>query len=224
MKLPENKKERIQVMALICIGVFGVLYAAIQLGLSPILDDAKKKRERLSDLQDKVSNAERFMKVRERHTSDNIRAISNIFYISENYLLEPEVGNYLLPAKGLVARYTAAVGIPDVSVEGLGQFAIPVSRATEASESAKRAFKAYAVRVSCTGTYSNLVALTRIIAQENPMLAFGTVQMSAIRKSPQKHQISLVLRWPIWADQSIVEELRAQYEEAIRGGTDADES
>ncbi|MDA0322669.1 MAG: hypothetical protein O2923_08140 [Verrucomicrobia bacterium] len=224
MKLPENKKERIQVVALICIGVFGVLYAAIQLGLSPILDDAKKKRERLSDLKDKVSNAERFMEARERHTSDNVRAISNIFYISQSYLLEPEVGNYLLPAKGLVARYTAAAGIPDVSVEEIGQTAIPVSKATEAGESAERAFKAYAVRVSCTGTYSNLVVLTRVIAEENPMLAFGTVQMSTIQKSPQQHHISLVLRWPIWADQSIVEELRAQYEEAVRGGTDADES
>lgn len=137
MKLPENKKERIQVIVLICIGVFGVLYAAIQLGISPILDDMKKNRERLQDLKDKVSNAERYLKTKERHEMDNVRTISNMFYISEQYFLEPEVGNYLLPAKGFVQEYTAAAGIVGAKVEELGQSTIPVPK--ESTE-AERAF------------------------------------------------------------------------------------
>lgn len=80
------------------------------------------------------------------------------------------------------------------------------------------------MRLSCSGSYSNLVELTRVISSRNPYLSIGAVQVSASPRAPSQHQISLDLRWPIWADQRIEEELRQQYEARGSAEKEQDES
>ena len=57
MKLPENKNERIKILAMIGIGILAVLYAILQLAVMPILDSNKSNLKMLEDKREEQKKA-----------------------------------------------------------------------------------------------------------------------------------------------------------------------
>ena len=212
MKLPEDRKDRIQVLALIAIGVIGVTYIVWMFGVAPLREQVNSTRVRVAELKDKIANATRAIKVADRKQRENLNVVSNVALVTSKYVLEDEVGNFLLPAKALISGYANRSGLMMTEIQAQGFVPIPQAEA----EADPRTFKKYLVTVNARGVYSNVVKMLSVIEAHNPYVSIAGLRVGARRDDPLAHEISFQIAWPVWADrelqQSFLDSLNAASE------------
>lgn len=199
MKLPENRKERIQILVLIAIGVVGALYMGIQLGIKPMMDTMAKSRERLDDLTIKIAQAELYTGQVGRKDRQNDDLVAELRELSKTHILEDEVGNFLLPAEAILKRLARGVGIQELDVRQVG-FAMLPQPPTSTQE---RPFKAYGVRATAMCGYEKAIEFVRAMQEANPYLAISGVHITAVANSPETHQVVFDVRWPVWSSEDL---------------------
>jgi hypothetical protein len=205
MKLPENKKERIQVIVLLVVGALAVLYAGIKLGLGPVLKSKKDRVARMEQLQTKVKDAQMLLDQTAGDGPRNHETLDKINDFSDKHILKPRLGeNLLLPATEMVERWAVEAGLKLSPPAEMGRSDIPQV------ESARTAVRAYGLAFSLTCSTFELTRLLRVIEKANPCITVTRLSIVGNPAQPEKHTVNFSIQMPIWADSEMPAKVRAE--------------
>lgn len=212
MKLPVDPKRRTQILVLA--GVVTVLLLVfLYLGFSYILTLRAKTKLDLDDARDKLNKLEREIKAfpTVRQTRDDL--FWSIQFAATNHILFHEYRNYHLTAREILLPLAAETGIAlDIPKEG-AVIDLPVpdpkstnktARATSAGKGKGTAgpaspfFALYPVSATGRAGFDQLLAFLRRIESRNPYIAVSELRLTANPDSPETHDFSITLLWPIW--------------------------
>ena len=200
MKLPEAKKERIQIFVLVGIGLCFVLYLGGNYAIKPLLNKRAERLNRIETLRDEIDKVNRIVRMAQVSKSANDDAVSEILDISETwgYVLKARLGNYLLGATEIVENAARQVHVTPESVVEAGIRDLP------AREDDPNPFRLYAARVRVDCGLHALVGLARLLEEANPFLAITRVSMAGQPSRPGTQMVTFELEWPIWRDRVTV--------------------
>ncbi len=123
---------------------------------------------------------------------------------SEENLLQPRLGNYLLQAREDMADYARLAGVEDVQMEEIGLVDLPLLP----KQTATYRLRAYAIRVSARCGLDTLMEWIRVIETANPLLAVSHLTISAQAGNPLQHQVRIEVQWPVWIDPGMRDTVR----------------
>ena len=209
MKLPESRKERVQVLILLSMGVIFVLFSILEFGVAPLRASIAGRRARLKDLEVKLGDAGLYLEQSTRQQKNSNAMIRELLSLSHHHLLQDEVGNFLLPATAAIQRFGQAAGVTNIEVRQVGFVNIPQARETHAV----RSFKAYKVRATAFCAYSNLVELVGLINDSSPYIAVCGLDIVARPATPMEHAVTLDVQWPVWVDPTVERQLLNELEQ-----------
>ena len=210
MKLPENKKERIQVLVLLAVGTLAVLYAGIKLGVGPLIQGKKARVAQMEQLKNDVDKAKSFLEQTTGDGARNYETLSKITDFSEKYFLKPRLENFLLPATEMVEDWIAEAGIKMAPPAELGRTDIPQA------EAARNVVRAYSMGFNLTCSTLELIRLLRVIEKENPSITVSRLSIVGNPAQPEKHTVNFSIQIPIWTDGEMPNRVRAELEKNAR--------
>ncbi len=212
MKLPDDKQQRVKIFVMIGLGAALVVLGIVQGIISPLRNLRTKRMARMEECQRGVNRARKEIKKAARSFTQRMEALDGIKNASDQYILHPVLGNYLLEATGIIDAHADALGI---AIDPVREVAISdIPRNADAKED--RLLKAYTVRVNMVAPYHDAFALLREIENQNPYVCITSIM---IRPRPgvdlDKHNISIEVQWPVWADPEFPSEIEEQLKEQI---------
>ncbi len=212
MKLPENKQERTKIFVMIGLGTALVLLGIVQGIINPLRHSRQAKFARLEECKTGVSRARKEIRAAARSFDRRMETLKSIRNISEQYILHPVLGNYLLQATEIIEAHTEALGIIIEPVREVGISDIPPN----SKGRGERLLKGYTVRINMVASYRDAVRLMREIEAHNP---YACVTSLIIRPRPaedfENHNVTLEVQWPVWADPDFPREIEEQLMEQI---------
>ncbi|MBL7076673.1 MAG: hypothetical protein ISS31_04300 [Kiritimatiellae bacterium] len=211
MKLPENKQERTKIFIMIGLGTGLVLLGIVQGIINPLINSRKNKFARLEECKTGVDRARKEIRAAARSFDRRMETLKSIRNTSEQHILHPVLGNYLLQATDIVEEHADALDIAIEPVREVGISDIPPDSKTE-----ERLLKAYTVRVNMQASYHDALRLMREIEIHNP---YACVTSLIVRPRPsedlENHNVSIEIQWPVWADPEFPGEIEEQLKEEI---------
>ncbi len=212
MKLPDNKQERTKIFIMIGLGAALVILGIVQGIINPLRNSRKHKFERLEECKSSVDKARKEIRAAARSFDRRMETLTSIRDISERHILHPVLGNYLLQATEIVEAHASDLGIGIEPVREVGISDIPQDSKTKED----RLLKAYTVRVNMIASYRDTLRLARELEIHNPYVCITSL---IIRPRPtedvEKHNISMEVQWPVWADPEFPHEVEEQLKEEI---------
>jgi hypothetical protein len=211
MKLPEDKKERTKILALIGLGAVIVAYGLYMGVVSPLLKGKKERLEKIDSIQAKVRKAEKATArmASDLATSSNILSEVDQLTNQRGFVLRDRLGNFLLGATEILEQCAQEAGVQIASIKENGMSQIPqgTARTTPA------AFNAYTVTVQLECGTPGLTRFLESLEKANPYLCVSSLAISAQSNKPEKHLVTAEVQWPAWADPKmpgrIAEQLQA---------------
>lgn len=197
MKLPENKKDRIQVFVLIGIGVIAVLYAIAQLLVSPYMASKQKLRDTLQQQKDKLEKANRELNFAPTIKAEFDTVIAELDRIRETHVLRPILGSYLVGVSETLEAQARTFNIKLDEISEIGIRELPRASKKDASI---RNFKSYAVQVSAKVSYEQASSFLRSLEELNPFLCVSDIQIKGQAENPEQHRFTIRIEWPIEAE------------------------
>lgn len=209
MKLPTNKKERIQVFVLMAVGGVAVLYAAVTLGIRPLVEKKANYKQRISQLGEDTSKAERKVQLMRRDLADNKDALAAICKETDKYVLRATIGeNYLLGVDELMQKFAKSANVTISPPTELGISDVPHNNVRVM----RNVLKAYTARVSFKGGYADMLSLLREIETSSPYVCVSSIAV-APQVDPEIHNITIEIQWPILADKAMADKFKQQLAE-----------
>jgi len=213
MKLPEDPKERIKVLALVGVGGVGVIYALIAGILRPLSTRKVERLEQIAEMKEKLELAQRDVGRMLRDRAQNTKMLQEIIENAsrKGYILRPRLGNYILGAREFVDRnaHEAAVEVTDVREIGIMQIPQPPLKKIDNS------LKSYNVRVSLEGGLHHCVRLLSRLEESNPMACISSLSISSRSAEPALHHVSFELQLPVWVDPTMDDKLAQRLAEVL---------
>lgn len=208
MKLPQNSKDRQKVLALVAGGLVLAVYGLWAGVYNPVVKRHKETLTKIEKLKNDIADAEIQIIRMPYLTRDLILANSNLVRYSENYILHPSLGNYLIPAREAVNRYVRELNIDGLQIEEDGLKALPMPKEASQQKGAKGAAKPktpytmqyYSARISARVGLFDLITWIKRMEEDNPLLAISNLTITSQPKSPQKHLVGFEVHWPVWLD------------------------
>ena len=192
MKLPENKNERIKILAMIGIGVIAVIYAIVQLLILPVLASHNKNKH---TLENKKATQET-MKLELRkvtRTQSEFDAVGIQVQALSAYLVQPVLGAFLIGIQSEMDRLANGAKLQLNPASEIGFSEIPGKN----KDGSKRSIKSYGTRLTGSGGYTQLLAIVRQLEENNPLLCISELTIYAQPLLPESHLISFSIEWPV---------------------------
>jgi len=207
MKLPEDKKQRTQVLALIGIGAVVVVVLIFQMpmvGILPIIKAKKEKRAKIEQLIIDIGKANKEVEQEKKDKVEDINTLKKIRDNAANYVIVPELGNYEIPA----ANYIDAIAQKlDLKLEAKRQLGL-------SADNGQTFFRIFSLRVTLECSYEEAVKFVKEVENGNPLIS--VVNIAITGQSPpkqEKHMVSFDVQWPAWTDPEMPAKMDIQIKE-----------
>ncbi len=209
MRLPENKESRQKVLALIALGVAGVAYG-VWIGVyEPIRRGRDEARVRITQLEEDLRMA-RIQIQRTDDTKQELQAMTQqLMAHSENEMLQPRLGNYLLQAREILTESGKAAGVNYFSVSEVGLVDMPL-QPKKTNTVAAVSVRAYCARVTAECGTDALVQWLKRLEEGNPLIAVSHITLSSQPENVQQHVARFEVHWPVWVDPAMRERVMQQ--------------
>lgn len=195
MKLPENKKERIQVFVLIGIGVALALFALIQVAVVPFNAARQKLQVVQAELDKRMEKARKEL-LHARMVKEEFDIVTaDIDRIMATNVLRPILGSYLVGVTETIEQAARKAGIEVDEIQEVGIREIPRG----AMDKTHEVFKSYAVQMSGEGAYEEVCAFLDKIETDNPFLCVTEIRITGRPDKPERHRLNVRVEWPIEA-------------------------
>ncbi len=205
MKLPENKKERIQIFVLVGIGLSVLLYLGGSYAIKPLLNKRTERLDKIEALRDEIEMAERGARMVQASKTVNDETVSEILEISEasGYILKARLGNYLLGATEIIEAAARQARVELESVVASSTRDIP------ARENDPSPFRLYAARVNAACGVHDFVRMVQHLEEGNPFIAITKLSIQGEAARPGTHTTTFDVEWPIWRDEATLTAIKA---------------
>lgn len=208
MKLPQNKKDRQKVIAGIAAGIVLALYGLWAGIYRPLVKNRDEAIAKIRKIEEQIENADKQIIRTPFLARDLLLVTSNLVNYSEQHVLHPRLGNYLIPAREIINRHTRELDLPPLQVDEIGLIALPRPRdkapatgkkaAAPKKPAATYSMQIYGVRMAGRLGLTDLIALIRRMENENPLLAISNISITSQTGNPLVHQIVMEAQWPAW--------------------------
>lgn len=201
MRFPGDNKARrnLLILATLCIG--GVLYGFWAFVYQPLRTKIVETRKESRELETSISQARTEIR-RIPSFRDEINEVTReLINCSEQHMLHPRLGNYLLQARELIGVAARSAGVASFQASEIGLIDPPRKPANVAPYTVR----GYAVRVAAECSYAEWVDWLRELEESNPLLAVTQFMIAHQPDKPEKHIIQFELRWPVWIDPAMRE-------------------
>lgn len=195
MKLPDNKKERIKILAMILMGGLAVIFAIFQLIILPVMESHKKN---LASLEKKQAEYEDMMtELRKAQTvQKQFDAVGAQVAALSVYLAQPILGTYLIGIQANLEQFSNEAGLRLNPASEIGFAEIPGKK----KNGSKHLLKSYGIRMTGSGGYPQLLDLIHQLEESNSLLCISELSIMSQSSIPESHQISFSIEWPVWAE------------------------
>jgi hypothetical protein len=213
MKLPTNNKTRTQILILAGLVMIFLLILAY-FALASVTETRAKTRISLASALLQLEKIDREIKSLPalRQSRDNL--FWRIQQTSTNYILFHEYRNYHLTARETLLPLAAELGITiDIPKEGSVDL-FPISEAKSTNKAARVSttrggdkeyggpvspvFALYPVTLSGRAGFPRLLSFLQRLETVNPYLTLSDFTIRADAQTPEEHDFSMTLYWPIW--------------------------
>lgn len=206
MKLPENRKERLQVFALIGIGVLLAISTITQLVVFPFLASRKKRNAALVEQTQKLEKARKELLQAPSVKEDYDKVSAELDRIVAASVLRSILGSYLVGVSETIENAARSAGLTTEEIQEVGIRDLPVKKGS----SHPPAFKSYAVQTTAEGSYAQVLAFLNAIETRNPFLCVTEIRISGRQDKPEQHRITFRIEWPIHASPDTTSEAPAE--------------
>jgi len=180
--------------------------------IRPLLNTKAKRSERLAKIEKELETTRREVKTASRELAWNREIAKELLQISRQYILRPQLGNYLLNARDYIEDQAGRVDLAVDTIREVGITDVPRPRKSRDEP----ALRIYTVRMNLTAGYHPLVELIRSIERSSPYLCLSSILVTGQpTRSPDVHTVVLDLQLPIWADPELAQALRRQIESEL---------
>ncbi len=209
MKLPDTKKERIQTIILIIVGIIFVLYVSGSYAIKPLRKKRTDQLNRIEELKSKIEMVKSVIQLVKLGKQVNNDVVAELVQITEtsNYVMKAQLGNYLIGATELIEKMAEEEQVALKSIRELN-----ITDIAEANNDSNP-FRLYNIRVSIECGIHDLVKLLKNIESSNPYLAISEISIIGQPAQSAEHSISFNIQWPIWKDESIINDIIQSSEE-----------
>ncbi len=203
MKLPSDKDKRNKIFIAIGIAVAAIGYGVYTFGVKPVVAKRQVAYARISELEDLLWRGRKDIDMIHHHRRQNWETLSEILEISETkrQILRPNLGNYRLVASHIVGRHAERLGLKIAAINQMTPSDRKPGPGAKSDPNAPR-FRAYTVNVSLSAGLSDLALLIGALERENPYLCISRLGVIGNANTPEQHNISFDVQWPIWIDPS----------------------
>jgi hypothetical protein len=235
MKLPEDRKERTRVLALIGAGSLLAAYALFAGAVRPLAAKKAQAAQRIEQLHADLTKARGEIAQIESLRAGNRAALERILGSTDRSVLRSRLGNFLLSAQEIIQQHAKSLQVKVRGISELGITELPQpgaggkkkggarepqggetppakDKSGKAEKPPDHTFKLYVAKADLSCGFHALVALLEALETENPYLCVSGIQILADPNSPSEQKVSLFVSWPIWADPDAEERLRRQVE------------
>ncbi len=211
MKLPENNPSKRNLLILALLGTFAVAYG-VWIG---VYDPIRRNRDKAAqqaglletDLQVARTQIARMGAVRRELN----QVLGELRERSEQDMVHPRLGNYLLHAREIVMRYGAEAGVPSIQVAEIGLQDPPL----QPKKKSANAVRLYSVRVTAKCGLDVLVSWFRAMESENRLLSISQFTLAAQAEDPMNHLVQFDVQWPVWTDPGVQEQIRRAADDVL---------
>ena len=202
MKLPEDKKERTQILALIGIVAVLALYGLYQGILRGLVAPRQQRRARIETLEGQVREANLVVRQARGDDQRNRDLLEQIQAYSDQHLLVPRLGgNLILGASERIERWFEEAGLERPAIQEIGRRAVEPSAGRDAM---RDLVYSYSVRVTFNAGLHAIAHVLKIIEDSDPCVTITMLSIGADSSPPPDalpaHNVSFVIQWPIWRD------------------------
>lgn len=212
MSLPEDPKERVKIFVLIGIMSITVVAVVVMFVVKPHLARKAVMRAERILIEDELDSMRKVVARMNQGRTLNNETLQELVELSEHgeHILLPRFGrNYLLVAQDIVQREAEKAGV-EVTVAERSFSTVP--RDTKSLNTSM--IKYYTLHVEIVnGGLREAVALTRALESLSPYLNISNVSVTALTGQSGHHNISLLVQWPVWADEDTLQSLKQQLDE-----------
>lgn len=207
----DNRRNLMVLGALLMAGAAYGIWVGVYEPLRRQRDEVRKQADALEAELQTIRLQIRQMPETKRELADRTRELRTH---SEDHLLHPRLGNYLLQAREDMARYARMAGVEGAQVEEIGLVDLPLLP----KKTATYWLRAYAIRVSAQCGLDSLLDWIRVIETSNPLLSVSHLTISAQPENPLQHRVRLEVQWPVWIEPDMRDTVREKAEEILGDG------
>ena len=211
MNLPDDPNKRLQVIGGIAAAILVAAYAVFAFVYKPLRDGRAEAIEEIAHFEQRLSRAQQQIRQINDLRAESIRLASESLHLSENYMLHPRLGNYLLEAREIILEHARANEIQRLRTEEVGLTELPRRR----GGGARAQVQGYAVRVQGMASYEALRGWIDDLQEANPLLMIQSLVITAQPERPQLHQVRMELHWPAWIDPTMRNTVRENAREIV---------
>jgi len=210
MKWAELNKKQKDSLILSVMGVVTFLVVIQNLIIIPRKEAVAAAQKVIDEIDSKVSRGESVL-TRDRISRRDLQSNAvGILEILRNHL-PPDVSRYTW-ALGKVTAISHELGLlPPVVREHKGQRYVQSRRPYEEIRDNASMWVTYAVEVDFQAGYFQVIEFLRRLHEKNPYASVGQLNLRTNQQSPEFHQVSLLIEWPIFrheADKTLLETYR----------------
>ena len=194
MKWQDKTKEQKQNIILLALLSAAALFIAWQFGLSPFLKGKSAVATELNDLTFKLSEGESIAQHEENIRTELAASQKEMDYANEQYIAPLEN-----PLSWVTEKiYTSARKV-GIDIESVAEVGSPLNARDRKDNKQQKIFMPYSVRVVTQCGFNDIIALVDSFEKSNPYLCVSGISVSAQERTVEKHQVSLVVEWPMLA-------------------------
>jgi len=208
MRLPEDRKERLKVFALIAIGAVAVAFTVAQLAVRPLFRSRSAKRQRIAELRGEMDAGRLEIARIDARRKELLELVQEIHGLSVSNVLQPVLGNYLLRATELVEKEAAQAGLQFAQLQEVGRADLP-----KGSRPGKLSY--YSLRATLECGLAELIRLLETIEKANAYLCVADLSIMAQPPTPDRQKVNLVIQFPVWNSPDIAEQLERDLEQSL---------
>ncbi len=201
MKLPEDRKERMQILVLGALVTATLLYVIVHFGVWGMFDARHAHRDRIAELDTRIREAEN-LRARAAGSPQQYReTLEEIQAHAQRHLLQPRLGgNLLIGASEQVAPWFEAMDMPMPEIREIGRTESQGRRGPRE----RQQVWSYAVALTFRCGFHELTRLLEIVENSDPCVTVSHVSVRADSPAPPdqlpQHPVSVRVEWPIWRD------------------------
>lgn len=207
-----TKKTIVAAILGLAVAIYGIKAGVVD----PLNARMKRASGKLQEAESQQESARRYLMAIQPRRSRQKSAVEQMSRQKDNvdFVLEPSLGNYEIPAQQLVATWAQKAGLerpPQIQGRAIQQVRWPRSHQT------KPLLAIFPVSVSFQAGLPAILRFINVIETENPACRISSLNLSANPASPASHQVTLTLEWPIWVNEGAWQELAAAVDKAAAG-------
>ena len=201
MKLPQNRKERIQVLALAVIGTAALMYAVFSLVIAQLAKHRSNALE-ADKLTEYLAKADSEVHAMVLSGDEYRRLQGEIGAAVSNDIIQPVLGSYLLSVRDRVEQTARRTDVKLTGIQEIGLQVLPV-----AAGAPNRSFQSYGIQVIGTAGYAQLRTFLNELEISNPYLSITEITVAGHADDPRTHGWAVRIEWPVMTRESILTSL-----------------